>query len=550
MARIDRLAEREKQVLQTAAVIGKTFPEGVLSEVAELPELDLRRTLEGLKGGEFIYESAIYPELEYTFKHPLTQEVAYGTQLTERRQRIHAAVARTLAELDPEKLDEHAALLAHHWGGAGETLEAARWHRRAAEWVGMSDVAEAQRHWQSVRNFARDAADQPGAAELGALACQQVLIMGWRLGLSQAEQEQVFAEGKRWLEDLGDLEGTSILLYAYSISRCTAGDLEAALTLALESERIAQEAGNPDLVPVVPGATVVALSPMGRLQEMRVKLDYVIDATRDRPDLGVVIWGGSQFLWAMASRGWLEGQMGDLEAAREMLEQTIELARADGYLENEGWALNWFGELSPMSGDIDLGLRHSRRGAEIAERVGMVGSRLFAHSCLGLNLVLSGRCDEAAELLEGVLRVGRQRRIGLGHESEYLARLAEAYLGAGRLSEARSTAEDAVAIGRRIGAVAQEADAHLALARVLLVQEGAAAEAKIREALSCAQALYKKSGARNRQAFVHLEHAELARREGDAGTRERELRAALELFRVMKAPIRVREVEELLARPA
>jgi class 3 adenylate cyclase/tetratricopeptide (TPR) repeat protein len=547
MARIDRLAEREKQVLQTAAVIGKTFPQGVLSEVAELPELDLRRTLEGLKGGEFIYESAIYPALEYTFKHPLTQEVAYGSQLTERRQRIHAAVARTLAELDPEKLDEHAALLAHHWGGAGETLEAARWHRRAAEWVGMSDVAEAQRHWQSVRALAREAANRPGAAELGALACQQVLIMGWRLGLSEAEQEQVFAEGKRWLEDLGDLEGTSILFYAYSISRCTAGDLEAALALALESERIAQEAGNPDLVPVVPGATVVALSPMGRLEEARVKLDYVIDATRERPELGVMVWGGSQFLWAMASRAWLEGQVGNLETAREMLEQTIDLARAGGYRENEAWALNWFGELSPMSGDIDRGLRYCRRGAEIAERVGMVGSRLFAHSSLGLMLLLSGHCEEAAALIEGVLRVARQRRIGLGHESEHLARLAEAYLRAGRLSEARASAEEGIAVGQRIGAVAQQADAQLARARVLLRQDSPATAADVREALARAQALYRRSGARNRQAFVHLERAELAHLQGDAETRERELRSALELFRLMKAPIRVREVEELLA---
>jgi tetratricopeptide (TPR) repeat protein len=242
--------------------------------------------------------------------------------------------------------------------------------------------------------------------------------------------------------------------------------------------------------------------------------------------------------------------MGNLETAREMLEQAIDLARAGGYLENEGWTLNTFADLSRMSGDLDLGLRHCRKGVEIAERVGMVLSRLGAHASLGSILSLTGDCEEAVELLEKALRLSRARKINLSHEPENLARLAEAHLGAGHLSAARTAAEEGVAVGQRIGAVAQEADAHLALARVRLRQDGAAAVAEIREALSCAQALYSRSGGRNRQAFVHLERAELARLEGDAGTRERELRAALELFRLMKAPIRVREVEELLARPA
>src|SRR5204862_454334 len=77
-ARIDRLPEREKQVLQAAAVIGKEFAEPILLAAAELPDGELRASLATLKAHEFVYEQALYPVAEYAFKHPLTQEVALG----------------------------------------------------------------------------------------------------------------------------------------------------------------------------------------------------------------------------------------------------------------------------------------------------------------------------------------------------------------------------------------------------------------------------------------------------------------------------------------
>jgi class 3 adenylate cyclase len=132
-ARIDRLGEREKTVLQTASVIGKEFSEPILKRVSDLSEANLAASLGTLGAAEFLYEKAIYPEAEYAFKHPLTQEVAYGSQLAERRSRVHAAVAQAIEELAGEKLDERAALLAHHCENAGEPMKAALWHGRAGE---------------------------------------------------------------------------------------------------------------------------------------------------------------------------------------------------------------------------------------------------------------------------------------------------------------------------------------------------------------------------------------------------------------------------------
>lgn len=108
-------------------------------------ELEGVSTLRTLAQAEFVYEQALYPVAEYTFKHPLTQEVAYETLLRERRARVHAAVAQATAEIYAEKLDEKAALLAHHCEQAGEPWQAALWHKRAAEWAGVTNSAVAMR---------------------------------------------------------------------------------------------------------------------------------------------------------------------------------------------------------------------------------------------------------------------------------------------------------------------------------------------------------------------------------------------------------------------
>ncbi|MFQ5416798.1 MAG: adenylate/guanylate cyclase domain-containing protein, partial [Myxococcota bacterium] len=92
-ARIDRLQDLEKRVLQTAAVIDKDFARPLLGQIAELPESELDASLRALCDGDFLYQRELYPVLEYAFKHPLTHEVAYASQLLERRRTLHASLA-------------------------------------------------------------------------------------------------------------------------------------------------------------------------------------------------------------------------------------------------------------------------------------------------------------------------------------------------------------------------------------------------------------------------------------------------------------------------
>jgi class 3 adenylate cyclase/ABC-type thiamine transport system ATPase subunit len=113
-ARIDRLPPEEKRLLQTAAVIGTEVPFALLQAVGELPEEALHLSLTHLQDAEFLYEVSLFPELVYTFKHALTQEVAYGSLLHERRRALHAHIVEALERLAADRLAEQVDRLARY----------------------------------------------------------------------------------------------------------------------------------------------------------------------------------------------------------------------------------------------------------------------------------------------------------------------------------------------------------------------------------------------------------------------------------------------------
>ena len=110
---MDRLSEDLKQTMQVASVVGRDFAFRILKRIMDLGD-ELRIRLTNLVGLEILYEKFLYPELEYIFKHALTQEVAYESLLKQRRREIHGRIAKAIEELYPDKLEQHYELLAHH----------------------------------------------------------------------------------------------------------------------------------------------------------------------------------------------------------------------------------------------------------------------------------------------------------------------------------------------------------------------------------------------------------------------------------------------------
>jgi class 3 adenylate cyclase/tetratricopeptide (TPR) repeat protein len=153
-ARIDRLPPERKRLLQCAAVIGKDVSFALLQAIAELPEEILRQGLVSLQAAEFLYETRLFPDPEYTFKHALTHEVAYGSLLHERRRALHGKIMEALEALHADRLVEQVERLAHHafrgefWGKAlrylrqaGAKAAARSAHREAVPYFEQALIA-------------------------------------------------------------------------------------------------------------------------------------------------------------------------------------------------------------------------------------------------------------------------------------------------------------------------------------------------------------------------------------------------------------------------
>jgi class 3 adenylate cyclase len=543
-ARIDRLSERDKHVLQTAAVIGEEFSRPILEAAIELPGVEFADAIGALKASEFVYEQALYPVAEYAFKHPLTQAVAYGSQLSERRMRIHAAVARAIEEFYPDKLDERAALVAHHWEGAGEWLEAARWHRRAAEWAGATHAAEELRHWNRVAELVRGLPES-GETEALALASRIGKVRGaiW-LGGSAEELATAFNEGRALAERIGDLPALATLLASFGTTLGLAGSAEAigeAIRHLDESVRVADRTNDPGLRAALRTITFVHMA-TGRLDEALQRTDEGLALAREDPDVGEAVFGFRPFVMLTFNKGYLQAAQGTLREGLEAVERGVELARRYDEKPLLPIAHGWASIISLLLGDGERAMAHTGRAAEVADQLGTRQSVLLSRAAMGRTHLFREEWDSAVNALEGLFDLGSLVFVAGGESL-----LAEAYLGRGDSSAARAAAEEAVTVTRSRGIRFYEIGAQLTRARILTRLEGRAAREEIEASLSRAESLVRETGGHRYDPLVHETRAELGHVLGDEAGRERELREAHRLYTEMGATGHAERVARELA---
>jgi len=521
-ARIDRLPEREKQVLQTAAVIGKDFSEPILREAVELTENDLHEALAALKNAEFVFEVSLYPVVEYAFKHPLTQEVALGSLLTDRRQRTHAAVARAIEGQPEAKLDEEAALLAHHWEEAGEALPAARWHRAAAAWVGRSDPLQAVRHMRRVLELTEALDDSSERDELRLESCGSLLgTGGWRIGLSLDEAEAIFAEGRRLAERRQESDAAIALCVGYGATHGFRGDPSRYLELARLAVELVDERTSA-------GAASAAHSPglgyasfcLGRLDDALRHSTIGFQLAENDPEAGMATLGFNTWGQSLQNRAEFTAALGDLREGERLGRQAISVCQQHDMVEASSWALGAFTVIQDWKGAFpggaaaDEALRRAIEAVEAADRCGSPFSRCGAFRVLAVGHLLQERWSDAIDAASKALAVAREES-GLEREASILALLSRGYYGEGDSEAALASAREGVAAAERQGTRFFGVEAELALARALRVARGAEAADEIEACLARAEQSIRETGGRALAPQLLEERASLAELCGD-----------------------------------
>lgn len=225
-ARMDRLAPEEKSLLQTLAVIGREFSSSLLRRVVTQPEDELLRLLSRLQTSEFVYEQPAFPEVEYIFKHALTQEVAYNSLLIERRKAIHERTAQAIEDVYRVRVEDHYSELAYHYSRSGNAQKAIDYlHLAGQQAVRRSAHAEAVNHLSAAIALTKTLPDLTIRAEKE-LSLQIALgpAMIATKGYSAPEVGRIYTRARELAEQFENVEQLVPILWGLWQFYCNKGD--------------------------------------------------------------------------------------------------------------------------------------------------------------------------------------------------------------------------------------------------------------------------------------------------------------------------------------
>jgi class 3 adenylate cyclase/tetratricopeptide (TPR) repeat protein len=527
-ARIDRLAPEAKQLLQAAAVIGTDVPMPLLLAIADAPEPAVRAELTHLQAAEFLYETRLFPDLEYTFKHALTHEVAYLRLLHERQRALHVRITEALERLAPEPVAEQAERLAHH-ALRGELWEKAVAYLRQAGLRAMARAAhrEALAHLEQALEALRHLPETRETTELTIdlhIDHRNALLpLGEWARIGEHLHE---AEGRA--RTLGDPHRLARIA-TFMASHCrTTGDYDGAVRFGQEALSLARTLGNRSIEVVATSFLGLTHVARGEFSDAATFLKRNIVALQG--DLRAERFGTTAIQSALSETclADLLSQLGRFDEAIGHAEAAVRIAEAADHPLTLWAGLFRLGRVHLRRGDLPRATRVLERGLDLCRTWQIIiGTPLLA-ATVGAAYALAGRADEARPLVAGAVEEFRGRP---NHAWPALILLCAgmACLSAGRIDEAASHAREALTLTRRLGARANEAHALCLAGDVASIGGAEGAEGDYHEALALAGEL----GMRPLVAHCHLGLGKLYRHAGDGMKAKEHLQTATTMYREM-----------------
>ncbi len=545
-ARIDRLRPGAKRLLQKAAVIGHEVPLALLQVIADCAEEELHRTLHQLQGAEFLYETRLFPEREYTFKHALTHEVAYGSLLQERRRTLHAGIVEALERLVPERLSEQVERLAHHALRGAVWDKALAYCRQAGEKaMGRSAYREAIGSFEQALSALAHLPETHNTCEQAIdlrLALRSALQPSGDLGRSLTtllEAESLAAA----LDDPRRLGQVSVLL---SRNFDLMGAHDQALAAAQRALALATAHGDVVLQALANrylGLFYHAQGEYRRAIDSFGQTRVFLDGARRYELFGQVI------LPAVASRAYLaccHAELGTFAEGSALGDEGLRITEAVDHPVSLMFASWGIGLLALRQGDLSRALPLLERAMGICQDVKLLHFFPVMASALGAAYTMGGRVADAVPLLTQAMEQAIARET-VGYQALCSLPLGEAHLLAGRLEDAHAVAKRTLAL-----ACEHQERGHQAYTLRLLGDiaarreppESDQAAAAYRQALTLTEEL----GMRPLAAHCHLGLGSLYATIGQREQARAALATAIDLYRAMEMTFWLPQAEATLAR--
>ena len=515
-ARIDRLPADVKTLLQTLAVLGKEFAWSLLTAVADQPEEELQRLLAHLQAEEFLYEQPAFPESAYTFKHALTQEVAYNAVLLERRRGLHERAAQAIEGLFQDRLPERYNELAHHYSRSGNTAKAVDYLQRAGQQaVERSAYAEAISHLTSALDLLTTLPETHERSQQE-LTVQMTLGTALRAtkGGGAPEVERLYTRARELCERVGEPSQLFRVLWGLWSVYSARGEVQTQRALGEQLLSLAQRLQDPDLLleahhslwaTLFTGGELVATQPH---QEQGMRL---YDPQRHRAHAALYS-GHDPGVCCRQQAAHCLWLLGYPDQAMASMQEALALAQQLAHPMSLTLALFWAAMLHHLRREAPLTQARAEAAMTIATDQGFPQELARATPLRGWALAESGREEEGrAQIQQGL--AAYQATGATRDRPYYLTLLAETSAQVGQTTEGLEALTEALATLAQSGVRWWEAELYRLRGALLL--QGTVAQPE--EAVACfhqALAVARRQQAKSLELRAAMSLSRLWQRQG------------------------------------
>ena len=455
MARIDRLEEASKRVLQFASVIGREFTRRLLDRIADIRGRT-EELLRELKAAELIYEKTVFPELAYTFKHALTHEVAYNSLLLQRRKELHRAIGVAIESLYADRLAEHYEMLGYHFSKGEEWSKAPRYLRQAgAKAAAHGANREAVTHFEqalvALAHLPEDRETVEQAVDVRFDLRNSLLLLGeFGRTLEYLQEADTLAHALGDRRRLGEVSANMTHYFRL------VGEPDRAIACGQDALSLARAAGDFTLslkTNLVLGQAYLALGAYPQAIDCFRQCMTSVEGERryerfGQPAIPSVV-SRTYLIWSLAERG-------EFAEGIERGDEVVRIAESVAHSYSLIFAYFALGALHLRQGDLDKAMGVLERALVLCQggKFPILFPTVASH--LGYAYALGRRVADALPLLEEAVAQGVAMKLLFSH-SLRVAWLAEAHLLAGRTEDASRLATRALSLSREHKERAHEA---------------------------------------------------------------------------------------------
>jgi tetratricopeptide (TPR) repeat protein len=519
-------------------------PFALLQAIGELPEETLRRGLARVQAAEFLYEKALFPEPEYTFKHALTQDVAYGSLLHDRRRALHARIMEAIEGLYPDRLDEHVDRLAHH-ALRGEVGDKALAYLRQA---GAKAAARAAyREAAACFEQALEAlANLPQSREIMEQAIDLRLDLYSALDPlgALARMIDTLHEAEIAAETLGDQRRLGRVLAQMTFCFWFMSDPDRAVASGQRALSIASTVGDFGLEVMSNFRLGQAYFLIGDFRRAIHGFQRTLEALKGDLVFERFRMPGLPAAHCGAFLGYSLATLGDFVEATAAAEAGVRVAEAADHAFSRAVAYRGVGSVHLARGQLREAISWLERGLDISHKGNFALLVPPYVGSLGRAYALAGQLAEGLTLVERAAKHSASMK-SMGYHVMNVTSLSEAYLLAGRIDEATRSVEQAVKLARIYGQRGVEADALRVCGEIYESQHPPdidQSEYHYREGLALAEEL----GMRPVVAHCHLGLAKLYRRTGKRQEAQEHLTTATTMYRDMDMRLWLEQAEAVM----